>query len=39
MLIIQSTEFELRGLGPLVVYVLLQLIIFIAKQKSLSKIF
>ena len=37
MLIEQIIEFELRGLGPLVVHVLLQLVIFVTKQKSLKK--
>ena len=37
MLIEQIIEFELRGLGPLVVHVLLQLGIFVTKQKSLKK--
>ena len=35
----QIIEFELRGLEPLVVHVLLQLLIFMTKQKSLQKIF
>ena len=39
MLIEQIIEFELRGPGPLVVHILLQLVIFEAKQKSLRKIF
>ena len=39
MLIEQIIEFELRGLGPLAVHVLLQLVIFITKQKSLRNIF
>ena len=39
MLIEQIIEFELRGLGPLIVHVLLQLVIFVSKQKSLGKIF
>ena len=32
-------EFELRGMGPLAVHVLLKLINFMTKQKSLRKIF
>ena len=39
MLIEQIIEFQLRGLGPLVVHALLQLVIFITKQKFLRKIF
>ena len=39
MLFEQTIEFELRGLGSLVVYVLLQQVIFMTKQKSLRKIF
>ena len=39
MFIEQIIEFELRGLGPLAVHVLLQLVIFITKQKSLRNIF
>ena len=39
MLIEQIIGFELRGFGPLVVHVLLQLVIFMTKQKSLRKIF
>ena len=38
MLIEQIIEFELRGLGPLAVHVLLQLVIFMTKQKSLRNI-
>ena len=38
MLIIQIIEFELRGPGPQVVYILQQLFIFGTKQKSLRKI-
>ena len=34
MLIEQIIEFKLGGLGPLVVHVLLQLVIFMTKQKS-----
>ena len=34
MLIEQIIKFELRGLGPLVVYVLLQLVIFMTKKLS-----
>ena len=34
MLIEQIIEFQLRGLGPLAVHVLLQLVKFITKQKS-----
>ena len=37
MLIEQITEFQLRGLGPLAVHVLLQLVKFLTKQKSLRK--
>ena len=36
MLIEQITEFKLRGPGPVVAHVLLQLVIFITKQKSLD---
>ena len=39
MLIEQIVEFEVRGMGPLVVHVLLQLVIFMTKQKSLRNIF
>ena len=39
MLIEQFIEFQLRGLGPRVVHVLLLLVNFITKQKSLRKIF
>ena len=39
MLIKQIIEFELSGLGPLVVNVFLQLVIFMTKQKSLRTIF
>ena len=39
MLIEQIIEFKLRGLGPLVVYVLLQVVIFMTKQKSQRQIF
>ena len=39
MLIEQIIEFEFRGMGPLVVHVLLQLVIFMTKQKSLWQIF
>ena len=38
MLIEQIIEIELRGPGPLVVHVLLQLVISITKQKSLRKV-
>ena len=38
MLIILIIGFELRGLGPLVVYTLLELFIFMTKQKYLRKI-
>ena len=34
MLIKQNIEFQLRGLGPLAVHVLVQLVNFMAKQKS-----
>ena len=37
MLIEQIIEFEWRGLGLLTVHVLLQLVIFMSKQKSLRK--
>ena len=36
MLIEQIIEFELRGPGPPAVHVLLQLVIFMTKQKSLK---
>ena len=39
MLIEQIVGFQLRGLGPLAVHVLQQLVIFMTKQKSLRKIF
>ena len=39
MLIEQIIEFELRGPGPPVVNVLLQLVIFMTKQKSRRKNF
>ena len=39
MLIQQIIEFEFKGLGPLAVHVLLQLVILMPKQKSLRKIF
>ena len=39
MLIKQIIGFEWRGRGSLTVHVLLQIIIFMAKQKSLRKIF
>ena len=39
MLIEQNIIFELRGLGPLVVNVLLQLVIYTTKQKFLRKLF
>ena len=39
MLIEQIIEFKLRGLGPLVVFVLLQVVIFMTKQKSQRQIF
>ena len=39
MLIEEIIEFELRGLGSLVVHVLLQQVIFMAKLKSIQKIF
>ena len=39
MLIEQIIEFELKGLGPLAVQVLQQLVDFMTKQKSRSKIF
>ena len=39
MLIEQIIEFKLRALGLLTVHVLLQLVIFTSKQKSLRKIF
>ena len=39
VLIEQIIKLELRGLGFLVVYVLLQLVIFMTKQKCLGKIF
>ena len=37
MLIEQINEFGLRDLGPLVVLVLLQLVIFLKKQKNLLR--
>ena len=37
MLIEQIIKFELRGPGPVAVHVLLQLIIFMTKQKSFQK--
>ena len=39
MLIEQIIEFQLRGLGLLAVPALLQLVIFMTKQKSFRKIF
>ena len=39
MLIEQIIEFKLNGMGPLAVHVLLLLVNFMTKQKSLSKIF
>ena len=39
MLIELITEFQLEGPGPLAVHVLLQLVNFMTKQKSLRKIF
>ena len=39
MLFKQIIDFELRDLSPLVVHELLQLVIFLTKQKSLRKIF
>ena len=39
MLIEQIIEFELKGLGALVVRVLLQMVIFMTKQKSPRQIF
>ena len=39
MLIEQITKFELRGPVPSAVHVLLQLVNFMTKQKSLKKIF
>ena len=39
MLIEEIIEFELRELGSLVVHVLLQLVSFMAKQKSIQQIF
>ena len=39
MFIEQTSRFEFMGLYLLVVYVLLQLVIFMTKQKSLRKIF
>ena len=38
MLIEQIIKFELGGLGTLVIYVILQLVIFMTKQKSVGKI-
>ena len=38
LLIKQIIKFELRGPGPLVVYVLLKLVIFMRKQKFLTQI-
>ena len=35
----QTIEFNLRGHGPLAVHVLIQLVIFMTKQKILRKIF
>ena len=37
MLIEQIIEFKLRGWSLLIVHVLLQLVIFMSKQKSLKK--
>ena len=39
MLFKQIIDFELRDLSPFVVHELLQLVIFLTKQKSLRKIF
>ena len=39
MLIEQTTEFQLKGPGPMAVHVLLWLVNFMTKQKSLRKIF
>ena len=39
MLIEQLIEFELKGLSPLVVHVLLQVVVFMTKQKPLRQIF
>ena len=39
MIIKQIIEFELRGLGSLVVHVLLKLVSFVTKQKSPRQIF
>ena len=39
MLTEQIIEFKLRGLVPLVVHVLVQLVIFMTKQKSRKKTF
>ena len=39
MLIEQIIEFQMRGLCPLAVHVLLELLIFMTKQKSLRKNF
>ena len=39
MLIEQIIQFELRGLGPLAVHILLQLLIFVTKQKPLRQTF
>ena len=39
MLIEQIIELQLRGPGPLGERILLQLVIFMTKQKSLKKIF
>ena len=38
MLIEQIIDFELQGPGPLAVHVLLQLVVFMTKQKFLRKI-
>ena len=39
MLIEQIIKFEVRGPGPLAIHVLLQLVIFMTKQKSLTEKF
>ena len=39
MLIEQIIELQLRGLGPVAEHILLQLVIFMTKQKFLRKIF
>ena len=38
MLIEQTIELQLRGQGPLAEHILLKLVIFMTKQKSLRKI-